>query len=112
MPHNIESDDFPAGRPDGHGVRRLRDLIVREADGCDAAGFHPPHDLIPLIAPARREPFDDGRTRDAKNALLPAAASASRRRQSLAVQSSARARVAVGTSAPGAGAFGRGAHVR
>lgn len=48
----------------------------------------------------------------ALHGLLPAAASASRRRQSLAVQSSARARIAAGTSAPGAGAFGRGVHVR
>lgn len=36
--------------------------------GGDAAGVYPPYDLIPLIAPARLEPFDDGRTRDAKDA--------------------------------------------
>lgn len=47
----------------------------------------------------------------ALHALLPAAASASRRRQSLAVQSPARARIAAGTSAPGGGAFGRGVHL-
>lgn len=29
---------------------------------------YPPHDLIPLIATARLEPFDDDRTRDAKAA--------------------------------------------
>ena len=44
----------------------------------------------------------------ALHALLPAAASASRRRWSLAVQSSALERIAGGTSVPGAGALGLG----
>ena len=47
----------------------------------------------------------------ALHAFLPAADRASRRRQSLAVHSSARDRIAAGTSAPGAGAFGRGVHI-
>lgn len=47
----------------------------------------------------------------ALHGLLPAAASASRRRQSLTVQSSALERTAVGTSVPGAGALGLGEHM-
>lgn len=39
-----------------------------DASTATASGVHPPHDLIPLIAPARLEPFDDDRTRDAKDA--------------------------------------------
>lgn len=47
----------------------------------------------------------------ALQAGLPASASASRRRWSLAVQASALERIAGGTSVPGAGALGLGEHM-